>query len=120
MPEPVRTAAQTWEQTHPREALRLLASGTPRWWIAGGWALDRRPLAEAIRCDRARIPYLAPEIQLLYKAQRPRAEDERDFGTVAPRLDAGARTWLHDALLRIDPAHHWLEALAATRGKECA
>ena len=209
MAEPVRTAAQAWEPTHPREAARLLAAVPAPWWVAGGWALDlfmgresrpqrdldvgilrrdapavtatlagwelfeardgtlrrleqrapreevnslwcrpvgatcwifellldeadgdawvfrrrrdiRRPLAEAMRFDSARIPYLAPEIQLLYKAQRPRPEDESDFRAVAPRFDDDARAWLHEALSRIDPAHHWLEALAAMRGKEYA
>jgi hypothetical protein len=80
----------------------------------------RRPLAAAIRFDRTRIPYLAPEIQLLYKAQRPRPEDEADFREVAPRLDEGGRSFLHDALAGIDPHHPWLEVLAAPRGKECA
>jgi aminoglycoside-2''-adenylyltransferase len=80
----------------------------------------RRPLAAAIRFDRTRIPYLAPEIQLLYKAQRPRPEDDADFRQVAPRLDEGGRSFLHDALAGIDPHHPWLEVLAAPRGKECA
>jgi hypothetical protein len=71
----------------------------------------RRPLAEALRFDGTQLPYLAPEIQLLYKAQRPRPEDEGDFRNVAPRLDDGARAWLRDALKRLDPAHRWLEAL---------
>lgn len=209
MAEPLRSAAQVWEPTHPRAAPRLCASLTSRWWIAGGWALDlfmgmesrphgdldigilrreaaqviealrdwelfeaqdgmlqrlrqreprpqvnslwcrprggsrwvfelllddsdgdawvfrrrrdiRRPLAAAIRCDGMRIPCLAPEIGLLYKARRPRAEDALDFRNVAPRLDDGACSWLHDALTRSEPDHPWLEALAATRGKEDA
>lgn len=157
MAEPVLTAAQVWEPTHPRAVPELLAGLTCPWWIAGGWALDlfmgresrpqgasrwvlellledgdgdawvfrrrraiRRPLAAAIRFDRTRIPYLAPEIQLLYKAQRPRPEDDADFGNVAPRLDEGGRSFLHDALAGIDPHHPWLEVLAAPRGKECA
>jgi hypothetical protein len=209
MGEPMRTAAQLWEPTQPRDAPKLLAGLTSPWWVAGGWALDlflgresrphkdldvgilrrdaprviealpgweffqaqddilrrlvdrepnprvnslwcrlqgasrwvlelmlddcagddwvfrrhkdiRRPLAAAIRFDATRIPYLAPEIQLLYKAQRPRPGDHADFHSVAPRLDDGGRSFLHDALARIDPHHPWLEALAATRGKECA
>ncbi len=88
----------------------------------GRWALDLFMGRESRphRDNRTRIPYLAPEIQPLYKARRPRSEDDADFGNVAPRLDEGGRSFLHDALAGIDPHHPWLEVLAAPRGKECA
>ncbi len=57
------------------------------------------------------IPYLAPEVQLLYKAKAPRAKDEADFMRVAPRLDRDGRRWLCKALATAYPAHPWHAAL---------
>ena len=80
----------------------------------------RRPLKEAIRRDGEGIPYLAPEIQLLYKANRLRPEDDRDFRYVLPRLDGRARAWLNAALECTDRYHVWLGALAEGFGRERA
>lgn len=73
-----------------------------------------RPLRELVRRDGEGIPYLAPEVQLLYKAARPRGKDAADFAQVLPHLRRGARHWLRAALTRVHPAHEWLAAL---RGK---
>jgi hypothetical protein len=77
------------------------------------WAFRRdptiqRPLSLAVRRDSSGIPFLAPEIQLLYKARPVRAQDQADFNHVAPRLDPDARTWLRTALANVDPRHEWL------------
>jgi hypothetical protein len=80
-------------------------------WIFRRLPAIRRPLATAIRRTSQGIPYLAPEIQLLYKAKHVRARDQRDFEHFAPRLDPDAHTWLRDALARFDPGHPWLPAL---------
>jgi len=71
----------------------------------------RLPLKRAIRFNSAGIPYLAPEIVLLYKSKNPRERDEADFTATAPKLDAVARTWLADALALVSPDHPWLERL---------
>ncbi|MFJ6633433.1 hypothetical protein ACIQMR_18895 [Streptomyces sp. NPDC091376] len=57
------------------------------------------------------IPYLAPEVQLFYKAKATRDKDETDFEAVLPLLDAPARAWLADAIKVIAPTHHWLRRL---------
>ena len=54
------------------------------------------------------IPYLAPEIQLLYKAKSLRLKDEADFANVLPRLDQRSRQWLAQALAIVHPHHPWL------------
>ena len=72
----------------------------------------RRALADAIRHNPERIAYLAPEIQLLYKASHLRPQDQADFLRVAPHLAHEPRAWLHDALTRSSPRHPWLPALA--------
>jgi hypothetical protein len=77
------------------------------------WVFRRDPAIQrsfslAVRRDSSGIPFLAPEIQLLYKARAARPEDQADFDHVAPRLDADARTWLRTALTKVDPRHAWL------------
>ena len=68
----------------------------------------RLPLAMAVRRNSAGLPFLSPEIQLLYKAKDPRPRDQADFDHIAPRLDPGARAWLRDALERVHPGHAWI------------
>jgi hypothetical protein len=52
---------------------------------AGDWIFRRdrrirRALATAVDHDPTGIPYLVPELVLLYKAREPREKDEADFG----------------------------------------
>ena len=54
------------------------------------------------------IPYLAPEIQLLYKAKSLRPKDEADFAKVLPHLNQRSRQWLAQALAIVHPHHSWL------------
>jgi len=56
------------------------------------------------------VPYLRPEIQLLYKARPETApKDQADFALVAPRLSIEARAWLLRALEKRFPAgHEWI------------
>jgi len=65
------------------------------------------PLSRAIRRNSERIAYLAPEIQLLYKARATRAQDQADFDHVVPHLARAARSWLRDSLMMMDPEHVW-------------
>jgi S-adenosylmethionine synthetase len=62
------------------------------------------------------IAFLAPEIQLLYKARATRAKDQADFDQVVPHLDREARTWLRQSLARLDPEHVWNSMLKETYG----
>jgi len=62
------------------------------------------PLARRLnRCGAGGIAYLAPEVQLLYKARATRARDQVDFDHVVPHLDRDARTWLRNSLTLVDP-----------------
>lgn len=70
----------------------------------------RRDLSHAILA-RDGIPYVAPEIVLLYKSAHIQREGyQLDFDTTAPRLSTGQKTWLNHALARQYPqGHAWLE-----------
>lgn len=66
-----------------------------------------RPLDTIIRTTNDGIPYLCPEIQLLFKANAPRPKDEHDFNLVLPLLDAPQRAWLHTALAIAGHSEQW-------------
>lgn len=67
-------------------------------WVSRRDARVRRPIAELGRVSPDGIPYLAPEVQLFYKAQQPRAKDEIDFAAALPLLSSAQRAWLVNAI----------------------
>ncbi|MGO2748018.1 nucleotidyltransferase domain-containing protein [Microbacterium sp.] len=80
--------------------------GAPRAWV---YKRDPRltlPWDRAV-IDIDGIPTGAPEVQLVWKALRPRPEDTTDKDAVLPQLDAQAVTFYETALLRIHPHSTW-------------
>ena len=59
------------------------------------------------------VPYLVPEIVLLFKAKSARDKDEADFRAVLPHLSETRRAWLAETLAQVHPGHHWLPDLVA-------
>ena len=57
------------------------------------------------------MPYIEPEVVLLFKANATRPKHEDDFATVLPDLDEVRRAWLVDTLELAHPGHHWIDAL---------
>ncbi|MPZ98704.1 MAG: amino acid transporter [Dehalococcoidia bacterium] len=53
------------------------------------------------------VPYLAPEVQLLFKSTGTRPKDAADAAAALPLLDADARAWLLQALRVAHPGHPW-------------
>jgi hypothetical protein len=69
------------------------------------------PLSRAIRRNPEGIAYLAPEIQLLYKARATRPRDQADFDQVVPHLTRESRTWLRESMMSVEPEHAWIAML---------
>ncbi len=90
----------------------LLNEGEDGDWIFRREAAIRRPLDAVVRKTEDGVPYLAPEVQLLFKAKALRPRDQQDFESALPQLPAGERAWLADALKRAHPGHPWLLHLA--------
>ena len=99
-------------------------AGTARWaielmmeegdhdvWIYRRDERIQRPLSSVVQQTADALPYLSPEIQLLYKSKAPRNRDEVDFSVTWPLLPADARSWLHDAISLTAPRHRWLAFL---------
>lgn len=79
-------------------------------WICRRDESVRLPLEEARGLTKDGIPFLAPEIVLLFKAKRVEEKDQRDFELTAPLLSPKAKRWLAGNLSRIYPGHKWLLA----------
>ena len=69
----------------------------------------RRNLTKAIR-HRDEIPYLAPEIVLLYKASSAQdGKNHSDFERVYPRMNQDQQNWLLESLKALYPqGHPWI------------
>ena len=108
------THHQTWVRERNGGRWRVDVMREP--WDGNTWICRRDPrirlqAPSLISCTADGIPYLQPEVVLLFKAKVVRPKDEMDFATVLPHLDARRRSWLRDALTLVHPGHAWLESL---------
>lgn len=71
----------------------------------------RHPVETFIVRTPEGIPVIAPEAQLLHKAQRVRPKDRRDFKRVLPLLTPEQTAWLRASIAARIPDHPWLEDL---------
>jgi hypothetical protein len=83
----------------PTEVFLTEADGTS-WLHRRGTYRITRPLADITR-RRDGIPFLAPEVVLLFKARSKAGKDQQDVETALPILDAGQRSWLQETLKRL-------------------
>ena len=70
------------------------------------------PYSELIEHTGDGIPYVRPEVVLLFKAKHARPKDEGDLAAVLPRLDAARKQQLAEWLELVHPVHFWLGDLA--------
>jgi hypothetical protein len=79
-------------------------------WICRRDATIRLPYDDVIHHTEDGIPYLAPELVLLFKAKAARPKDQTDFDAILPHLTATQRAHLSALLTRVHPGHPWLTA----------
>jgi hypothetical protein len=77
----------------------------------GHWVYRRderitRPIQE-IGGVRDGVPFLRPEIVLLYKSTEDSPKNAADFDAASPSLEPEARQWLAEALATCDANHRW-------------
>ena len=107
-------AHEVWSREKGRETWQLEILIEER--DGARWRYRRNADIGALAKDIGRynnegIPYIRPDIQLLYKSKSGRASDETDLLTVLPRLDPAQRATLFAWLSTVDPEHRWLERL---------
>lgn len=71
----------------------------------------KKPLSEIINFSKSGVPYLRPEIVLLYKAKLNGSKDNHDFNKAIIVMDDKQKKWLKDALNIHLPNHDWLNSL---------
>lgn len=84
-----------------------VSDGDDHEWIYRRDRSIRLAWSEAVLRAETDVPYLAPELQLLFKSTKPRGKDELDAVEVIPSLEGHRRRWLE----RVLPAGHawrWL------------
>ncbi len=96
-------------------ALEILLNESSRceWRFRRNFAIGRPLSMIGLRSDIG-VPFLAPEIVLLYKAKNPRSKDEDDFHRVCKLLNEERQVWLKQAITVCHPRHHWLKELHAS------
>jgi hypothetical protein len=94
-----RTPSSPW-------ALDLtISGGDDREWVYRRDPAVRRPWHEAVLRSSGGVPYLAPEIELLFKCKNTRAKDDVDAAEVIPALEPDRRAWL---FRHLPPGHRWV------------
>jgi hypothetical protein len=106
---------QTWAR-EPQSGLWRVDVIRERWdrdvWVYRHDPRIRIPGSELVARTSDGIPYVRPDVALLFKSRQTRPKDEKDFAAVLPLLDEERRAWLADTLALVDPEHRWLDALA--------
>jgi Aminoglycoside-2''-adenylyltransferase len=110
----LRAHGQTWVR-EPGGPWRLDVI-RERWdedvWVYRRDARIRLPVKSLISRTNEGIPFVRPEVVLLFKAKAPRPKDTTDLEAVLPHLDDGRRAWLRSALALAHPDHVWLARLS--------
>lgn len=69
------------------------------------------PLESVYSYSETGIPYLNPEIVLLYKVKNTREKDHKDFISIKDHLDDAKKKWLLNAINNHNPEHKWIQLL---------
>ena len=113
-PEVLAATHQTWLRDRATGDYLLDVIREPHegeTWICRHEPTIRLPYREIIRHDPDGIPFLAPELVLLFKAKHARPKDQADFDDTVPHLTGAQRRTLAELLARAHPGHRWLARL---------
>ena len=80
-------------------------------WICRHDETIRLPYSDIIHRTHDGIPYLAPELVLLFKAKHARPKDQADFAATVPLMTPAQRETLAELITRAHPGHAWLADL---------
>lgn len=80
-------------------------------WICRHDNTIRLPYRDIVHHTQEGIPFLAPELVLLFKAKHARPKDQTDFDQTISHMTKAQRETLARLIARAHPGHHWLARL---------
>ncbi|MBO3743511.1 nucleotidyltransferase domain-containing protein [Actinoplanes flavus] len=110
-PEALHATHQTWLRDPATDDYLVDVFREPHdgpTWICRRDETIRLPYPEIIEHTPDGIPYLRPELVLLFKAKHRRPKDQDDFDGILPLLSPARRATLSRLLTRVHPGHPWL------------
>lgn len=113
-PEALEGTHQTWLRDPATRSYLLDVFREPHdgaTWVCRRDETIRLPYRDIIHHTSDGIPYLAPELVLLFKAKHTRPKDQADFENTLPRMSPAQRQILAGLLARAHPGHRWLTSL---------
>ena len=113
-PERVAATHQTWGLDRAAFEWRIDVFREPsagREWVCRRDDRIRLAYDELIERTADGIPYVRPEVALLFKAKAARPKDDDDLNDALPLLGPSRRALLHDWIALVHPGHVWLERL---------
>ncbi len=119
-PEALTATRQTWLREPETGRYLLDVFREPHdgdTWICRRDETIRLPYADIIRHTSNRIPYLTPELVLLFKAKHVRPKDQADFDGVLPLLTPAQRETLSRLLKQVHSGHAWLADLTSNSSR---
>lgn len=114
-PEQAAAHFQTWLREPASGHYRIDVFREPHVgdrWVCRRDASITLPYGELILRTGDGIPYVVPEVALLFKAKHVRDKDQADFRRVLPALDRTRRARLSSWLSTLHPGHPWMDVLA--------
>ncbi|MEV6166384.1 hypothetical protein AB0L71_31580 [Streptomyces sp. NPDC052052] len=110
-PEVLAAVHQTWLRdpatgTYLLDVFREPHDGDT--WICRRDERIRLPYSDIVHHTQDGIPYLAPELVLLFKAKHARRKDQTDFDATFPHMTSAQRETLAELLARVHPGHPWI------------
>jgi hypothetical protein len=102
---------QTWALDREAGVWRLDVFREPSedgQWVCRRDERIRLSYSDVIELSADGIPYVRPEIVLLFKAKGARSKDESDLAAELPRLEVERRELLANWLELVHPGHFWL------------
>ena len=80
-------------------------------WICRRDPRLTRPYTELIRRTSDGIPFMSPDVVLLFKAKHDREKDRADLGECLPLMSDAEIAWLTTTIAMVHPGHPWLTLL---------
>jgi hypothetical protein len=117
-PERLAETHQTWRLDRAAfewriDVFREPSSGDE--WICRRNGAIKLGYDELIERTADGIPYVRPEVALLFKAKAAREKDANDLNDVLPLLAPSRRALLFDWIALVHPGHPWLELVSPRR-----